>query len=148
MRKSEILDQIKTDLRVNWVGTCQWCVSSWVRHGYEAVQLYFHTHDEEYNTGYFNGEKYNFLCGFSSMEQLEQEADFCDMTVEEYQEKCWQDSANEDNYEPTEQYRERLTQELYERHEEMLMNWIGIEDDITDDAFDKFVEISKSIFYK
>jgi hypothetical protein len=85
-----------------------------MKNGDEVLSLQAITHQEEDHIGIFDGKKYNELCGFGSMEELEEYARGENMTVEEVQDSTWSDSANEDNYEPDEDRRLRLAERLYD----------------------------------
>lgn len=129
MKRQDIIEQIENNFKVKSTGSCQWTVSAEVYNSETGdwMTLRLVSHDESTKTGKFDGSLYNLLCGYADMEQLRAAAEEEGMTVEEFQDACWMDTANEDNYEPAEKYRARLVNDLYEANEERLMNEWGIE---------------------
>lgn len=126
VKKENLLSLINDNIKLEWIGTCTWRVSALLFIQNEFMEVYFDTNDEEYSTGIFDGSRFNTLCGYASMEELESIATAEGMTVEEFQVSCWSDSANEDNYEPREKLIERCAQALLEIAEEKLINEYNI----------------------
>lgn len=116
-----IQKQIHDNLQVHWDGYGTWAIKSFF-FDHEGCQqlLKIITHNEEDNTGIFDGEKYNPLCGFRTMEELEVTAKEMEMPVEQAQDIVWRDTVNDDNYEPINERNERLTKKLITHYEELI----------------------------
>lgn len=95
----------------------------------EYVEDYFTTHDEDWKTGIFNGEKYNpqdyeeWLDDFYRHEFAEPltnhakeliTEDIKKQLFKEWREIKWSDSADEDNYESTDDRNERAARKIIE----------------------------------
>ncbi len=112
--------QISNSVQVMWDNHSTWKITA-TCYDFNGKQyrLRMITHNEEDSTGIFDGEKYNPLCGFDSMEELETVAKECEMTVETFQKHVWSDTANEDNYEPVDQWKERITNKIWDHYERL-----------------------------
>lgn len=114
-------------------GYCTWICSAHIgdkRRGYddEYAEGNFTTHDEEWKTGLFDGEKYNpqdysdwladyFESEFEAPLGSDALALITDKMKEQmfsaWCEKVWSDSANENNYESTEHRNRRIAKEIF-----------------------------------
>lgn len=98
----------------------------------EKASDYFTTHDEEWKTGEFDGEKYNeqdfdeWLEDYFEHEfcnQLSSEAlslitkEMKEQMFENWCKVLWQDSANESNYEPSELRDRRIAERVFDSWE-------------------------------
>lgn len=112
--------QISNSVQVMWDNHSTWKITAtcYDFNG-KPYRLRMITHNEEDSTGIFDGEKYNPFCGFDSMEELETVAKECEMTVETFQKHAWSDTANEDNYEPVDQWKERITNKIWDHYERL-----------------------------
>ena len=134
-------------------GYCTWICSAHIgyqRRGYddEYAEGGFTTHDEDWNTGIFDGEKYNpkDFDEWYDEQSWEEAPDKDDSEVKamfnDYCSGVWADSANEDNYEPPADRNRRIAEEIFYswEHEEAPDNvFICREKDIvivlTDDEY-------------
>ena len=114
--REEAIGEMAENMRVERAGYGSWKIKSHLGGALaeDRLELTSLTHDEEDSTGLMDGERYNPLCGFGTLAELESAAEEDGMTVEEMQEATWQDSANGDNYEPSEERNRRLAERLYE----------------------------------
>lgn len=94
----------------------------------EKATDYFITHDEEWKTGEFNGEKYNeqdfdewmedfFEPEFNSVSNEALSLISDEMKEQMFKKWCndlWQDGANENNYEPRDQRDSRIAERIFE----------------------------------
>ena len=116
--RTQLLDTVNC----RWEGYGTWMIRAQCTDiNGRLYRLQMITHNEEDKTGIFDGEKYNPLCGFGSMDDLEAAAKECGMTVEVFQEHTWTDSANEDNYELLCDRNERLVDKLWEHYDEIIL---------------------------
>lgn len=119
MNRYEAIKEIAENVRVNWCGYGTWEISANVElptKDDDTITLVLSktTHNEEDKIGIFDGEQYNPLCGCIDMDELDQIAKEEGMTTQAFQEAVWDDSANEDNYEPDDDRKMRLAETLYE----------------------------------
>ena len=134
MRKytiNEAIEEMKNTVQVFSDGYGTWKVKAniGIRSTGEYAEDYFTTHDESWKTGEFDGEQFNpkdyeeWLDDFYRHEFAEtltncaKELITEDIKKQLYDEYCdikWNDSANEDNYEPSNQRDERAARKIIE----------------------------------
>ena len=124
---NEAIEEMKSTVQVFSYGYGTWKVKAnlGIRSTGEYVEDYFTTHDEEWKTGIFDGEKYNpkdFDEWYDEQcweeHGWEEAPDKNDSEVKamfnEYCSAVWSDSGNEDNYESTEARDERAARKIIE----------------------------------
>lgn len=120
MTKQEVINLIADNVNVFWSGYGEWTVLATItlprkdNNGDEVINLSYITHNEEDKTGIFGGSRYNTFCGFNSWRELKIRAAEEGLTVAQFQDRVWEDPANDDNYEPTNLRNLRLANRLYE----------------------------------
>ncbi len=134
MRKytiNEAIEEMKNTVQVFSDGYGTWKVKANIgfRSTSEYAEDYFTTHDEDWKTGIFDGEKYNpqdyeeWLDDFYRHEFVDSLTNYAKELITEdikkqlFSEWCeikWTDSANEDNYEPTDERNERAARKIIE----------------------------------
>lgn len=77
----------------------------------EYVEDYFTTHDEDWKTGIFDGEKYN---DYANSDQAKADCEEEGEDYDKWYEIVTNDSANEDNYESTDARDERAARKIIE----------------------------------
>ena len=110
---NEAIEEMKSTVQVFSDGYGTWKVKAnlGIRSTGEHVEDYFSTHDEEWKTGIFDGEKYN---DYANSDQAKAD---CEEECEDYDkwyEIVTNDSANEDNYESTDARDERAARKIIE----------------------------------
>lgn len=123
--REELIAELAQNVSVMFAGYGTWKIESYI--GQRATYRYCAdhyikvseiTHNEDDETGIFDGEKYNpqdyddwetFSCNDDEMTDEEKQEKF-----EEFCEAVWSDSANEDNYEPYEERNTRLAERLFD----------------------------------
>ena len=120
MTKQEVVNLIADNVNVFWSGYGTWTVLATITlprkddNNDEVINLSYITHNEEDKTGIFDGSKYNTFCGFNSWRELKIRAAEDGLNAAQLQDRVWEDSANEDNYEPANLRNLRLAGRLYE----------------------------------
>ena len=134
MRKytiNEAIEEMKNTVQVFSDGYGTWKVNAniGIRSTGEYAEDYFTTHDESWKTGEFDGEQFNpqdyeeWLDDFYRHEFAETLTNYAKELITEdikkqlFDEYCdikWNDSANEDNYEPSNQRDERAARKIIE----------------------------------
>ena len=120
MAKQEVVNLIADNVNVFWSGYGTWTVLATITlprkddNNDEVINLSYITHNEEDKTGIFDGSKYNTFCGFNSWRELKIRAAEDGLNAAQLQDRVWEDSANEDNYEPANLRNLRLAGRLYE----------------------------------
>lgn len=109
----EAIEEMKNTVQVFIDGYGTWKVkaSLGIRSTGEYAEDYFTTHDEEWKTGIFDGEKYNDYANSDQAKAV------CEEEGEDYDnwyEIVTNDSANEDNYESTDSRDERAARKIIE----------------------------------
>jgi len=123
MTKSEVIMLIADNVYVNFAGYGTWEIKATVaipRAGDEdaaVITVKEITHNEEDKTGIFDGSKFNTFCGFNSWRELKIRAAEAGLTVAQFQDSVWEDTANDDNYEPADLRNLRLAFRLYKHLE-------------------------------
>jgi hypothetical protein len=115
MRKytiNEAIEEMKDTVQVFSDGYGTWKVKANIglRSTGEYAEDYFTTHDEEWKTGEFDGEKYNT---YANSDQAREDFD-SDAEYEEWRDAVINDSANEDNYESPDERNERAARTIIE----------------------------------
>lgn len=123
----EAIDEMKNSVQVFSDGYGTWKVKAniGIRSTGEYAEDYFTTHDEDWKTGIFDGEKYNpkdFDEWYDEQcweeHGWEEAPDKNDSEVKamfnDYCSAVWADSANEDNYESTDSRDERAARKIIE----------------------------------
>lgn len=136
MTKQEVINLIADNVNVFWSGYGTWTVLSTVtlprkdNNDDEVINLSYVTHNEEDKTGIFDGSKYNTFCGFDSWRKLKIRAAEEGLTAAQFQDRVWEDPANDDNYEPANLRNLRLAERLYEhlKNEDIFYD-LNIEDE-------------------
>ena len=109
----EAIEEMKNTVQVFSDGYGTWKVKAniGIRSAGEYVEDYFTTHDEEWKTGIFDGEKYNdYANSESAKADCEEEGE----NYNKWYEIVTNDSANEDNYESTDSRDERAARKIIE----------------------------------
>jgi len=127
----EAIEEMANTVQVFSAGYGTWDVKAnlGIRSTGEYVEDKFTTHDEEWKTGEFDGERFNpqdyeeWLDDFYRHEFAETLTNYAKELITEdikkqlFDEYCdikWNDSANEDNYEPSESRNERAARKIIE----------------------------------
>ena len=127
----EAIEEMKSTVQVFSDGYGTWKVKAnlGIHSTGEYVEDYFTTHDEEWKTGIFDGERFNpqdyeeWLDDFFRHEFAETLTSYAKELItedikkqlfDEYCEIKWNDSANEDNYESTDSRDERAARKIIE----------------------------------
>ena len=127
----EAIEEMKSTVQVFSDGYSTWKVKAnlGLRSTGEFAEDYFTTHDEAWKTGEFDGERFNpqdyeeWLDDFYRHEFAETLTNYAkelitdDIKKQLFDEYCnikWNDSANEDNYEPSDQRDERTARKIIE----------------------------------
>lgn len=127
----EAIEEMKSTVQVFGDGYSTWKVKAnlGLRSTGEFAEDYFTTHDEAWKTGEFDGERFNpqdyeeWLDDFYRHEFAETLTNYAKELITEdikkqlFDEYCdikWNDSANEDNYEPSDQRDERAARKIIE----------------------------------
>ena len=94
----EAVEEMANSVQVFSAGYGTWDVKAnlGIRSTGEYAEDKFTTHDEEWKTGEFDGEKYN---SYANSEQARQDCEDEGEDYDEWREKVINDNANEDNYE-------------------------------------------------
>jgi len=117
MTIEDIKEQLVQNINVSWTGYGTWTiVSVCVDENGEWYKVSEITHNEEDFTGIFDGEEYNPV-DEQELEYMLEEAKQYDenITKEEVLNAYWSDTANPDNYEPSELRNERLVTSLLDQ---------------------------------
>ena len=119
MTKFDIIKQLTDTIQVSWVGYGKWKITGTLQYPDRdgtilTKELSLITHNEEDNTGLFDGELFNELCGFNTFDELDEAARQECITAQEFQRRVWRDTANEDNYEPRRDRDFRLANKLFD----------------------------------
>lgn len=109
----EAIEEMKSTVQVFSDGYGTWKVKANIgSHSTgEYVEDYFTTHDEEWKTGVFDGEKYN---DYANSDQAKEDCESEGVDYNEWLETVLTDSANEDNYESTDSRNERAARKIIE----------------------------------
>lgn len=109
---NEAIEEMKDTVQVFIDGYGTWKVKAniGIRSTGEYAEDYFTTHDEEWKTGVFDGEKYNT---YANSDQAREDSD-SDAEYEEWRDAVISDSANEDNYESPDERDERAARKIIE----------------------------------
>ena len=127
----EAIEEMKNTIQVFSDGYGTWKVKAnlGIRSTGEYVEDHFTTHDEDWRTGEFDGKRFNpqdyeeWLNDFYRHEFAETLTNYAKELItddikkqlfDEYCEIKWIDSANEDNYEPSDQRDERAARKIIE----------------------------------
>lgn len=113
---NEAIEDIASTIQVFSDGYGTWKVKGFlgIRATGEYVEDYFITHDEEWKTGIFDGEKYN---DYANSEQARQDSEENGENFDEWYAAVTRDSANEDNYESPDARNHRAAKKIVE-------NWL------------------------
>ena len=108
----EAIDEMKATIQVFSTGYSTWKVSGNIglRSTGEYAEDHFTTHDEEWKTGEFDGEKYNT---YANSDQAREDFDSA-AEYEKWRDAVINDSANEENYESPEDRDERAARKIIE----------------------------------
>lgn len=135
MTTLEVLRLIADNVYVNFAGHGTWEIKATVAiprigdEDDEVITIKEITHNEEDKTGIFDGSKYNTFCGFNSWRELKIQAADDGLTVAQFQDGVWEDTANDDNYEPANLRNLRLADRLYKHLENKdIFHELDIED--------------------
>lgn len=109
----EAIDEMKNSVQVFSDGYGTWKVKAniGIRSTGEYAEDYFITHDEEWKTGIFDGEKYN---DYANSDQAKANCEEEGEDYDNWYEIVTNDSANEDNYESTDSRDERAARQIIE----------------------------------
>lgn len=109
----EAIEEMKNTVQVFSDGYGTWKVKAniGIRSTGEYVEDYFTTHDEEWKTGIFDGEKYN---DYANSDQAKVDCEEEGENYNKWYEIVTNDSANEDNYESTDSRDERAARKIIE----------------------------------
>ena len=110
---NEAIEDMKSTVQVFSDGYGTWKVKAnlGIRSTGEYVEDYFTTHDEEWKTGIFDGEKYN---DYANSDQAKADCEEEGEDYDKWYEIVTNDSANEDNYESTGSRDERAARKIIE----------------------------------
>ena len=120
MTKHDLIREMAQNIEVKWSGYGTWKITCAMEFPLVKPFNSIHdiisgiTHNQDDMTGIFDGKAYNELCGFNTLDELDEVARQECMTTEAYQQAIWQDSANEDNYEPRADRNLRLATRLWD----------------------------------
>lgn len=108
----EAIEEMKGSVQVFSDGYGTWKVKANIglRSTGEYAEDYFTTHDEEWKTGEFDGEKYNT---YANSDQAREDFD-SETEYNEWRDAVISDSANEDNYESPDERDERAARKIIE----------------------------------
>lgn len=110
---NEAIEEMANTVQVFSDGYGTWKVKAnlGIRSTGEYVEDYFTTHDEEWKTGIFDGEKYN---DYANSDQAKADCEEEGEDYDKWYEIVTNDSANEDNYESTDDRNERAARKIIE----------------------------------
>lgn len=109
----EAIEEMKSTVQVFSSGYGTWKVKAnlGIRSTGEYVEDQFTTHDEEWKTGIFDGEKYN---DYANSDQAKADCEHEGEDYNKWYEIVTNDSADEDNYESTDSRDERAARKIIE----------------------------------